>query len=222
MPAPPYPVVLRIEGRPCLVVGGGPVAARKVTDLFECGADVTVVAPDIDPSIDALRAWAEQHDRRLHVERRPYRDGEAASYRLVVTATGIPAVDRRAAADAESAGIWVNSADDADHCTFFLPSVHREGTVSVSVSTGGASPALAAWLRRRIGESLGPHLGDLADLLEGGRAALRDAGRPTSSVDWAALLDGELPGLVRGGRIDEARLVIARAVAEATEGSRHP
>jgi precorrin-2 dehydrogenase/sirohydrochlorin ferrochelatase len=214
--------VLRIEGRPCLVVGGGPVAARKVTDLFECGADVTVVAPDIDPSIDALRAWAEQHDRRLHVERRPYRDGEAASYRLVVTATGIPAVDRRAAADAESAGIWVNSADDADHCTFFLPSVHREGTVSVSVSTGGASPALAAWLRRRIGESLGPHLGDLADLLEGGRAALRDAGRPTSSVDWAALLDGELPGLVRGGRIDEARLVIARAVAEATEGSRHP
>jgi siroheme synthase-like protein len=221
MPAPPYPVVLRIEGRPCLVVGGGPVAARKVTDLFECGADVTVVAPDIDPSIDALRASAEQHDRRLHVERRPYRDGEAASYRLVVTATGIPAVDRRAAADAESAGIWVNSADDADHCTFFLPSVHREGTVSVSVSTGGASPALAAWLRRRIGESLGPHLGDLADLLEGGRAALRDAGRPTSSVDWTALLDGELPGLVRGGRIEEARLVIARAVAEAAEGSRH-
>lgn len=221
MPAPPYPVVLRIEGRPCLVVGGGPVAARKVTDLFECGADVTVVAPDIDPSIDALRAWAEHHERRLHVERRPYRDGEAASYRLVVTATGIPAVDRRAAADAESAGIWVNSADDADHCTFFLPSVHREGTVSVSVSTGGASPALAAWLRRRIGESLGPHLGDLADLLEGGRAALRDAGRPTSSVDGTALLDGELPGLVRGGRIEEARLVIARAVAEAAEGSRH-
>ena len=222
MPAPPYPVVLRVEGRPCLVVGGGPVAARKVTDLFECGADVTVVAPDIDPSIDALRAVAEQCDRHLQVERRPYRAGEAARYRLVVTATGIPAVDRRAAADAESAGIWVNSADDADHCTFFLPSVHREGTVSVSVSTGGASPALAAWLRRRIGESLGPHLGDLADLLEGGREALRDAGRPTSSVDWTALLDGELPALVRDGRVDEARSVIARAVAEATEGSGRP
>ena len=222
MPAPPYPVVLRVEGRPCLVVGGGPIAARKVTDLFECGADVTVVAPDIDPSIEALEASAEQHDGRLQVERRPYRAGEAAGYRLVVTATGIPEVDRRAAADAESAGIWVNSADDADHCTFFLPSVHREGAVSVSVSTGGASPALAGWLRRRIGESLGPHLGDLAELLEGGRAALRTAGRPTSSVDWTALLDGQLPVLVRDGRIDEARAVIAGAVAEATEGSRRP
>jgi siroheme synthase-like protein len=220
MPAPAYPVVLRVEGRPCLVVGGGPVAARKVTDLFECGANVTVVAPDIDPSIDALEATAEQRDRHLHVERRPYRAGEAAGYRLVVTATGIPEVDRRAAADAETAGIWVNSADDADHCTFFLPSVHREGAVSVSVSTGGASPALAAWLRRRIGETLGPHLGELAELLEGGRVALRTAGRPTSSVDWTALLDGELPGLVRGGRIDEARAVIAGAVAEATKGSR--
>lgn len=222
MPAPPYPVVLRVEGRPCLVVGGGPIAARKVTDLFECGADVTVVAPDIDPSIEALEASAEHHDGRLRVERRPYSAGEAAGYRLVVTATGIPEVDRRAAADAESAGIWVNSADDADHCTFFLPSVHREGAVSVSVSTGGASPALAAWLRRRIGESLGPHLGDLAELLEDGRAALRTAGRPTSSVDWTALLDGQLPVLVRDGRIDEARAVIAGAVAEATEGSRRP
>lgn len=217
--APTYPVVLRIEGRRCLVVGGGPVAARKVADLFECGAEVTVVAPEVDPSIDALAAAAGRARRDLRVERRRYRDGEAADYRLVVTATGIPEVDRRAAADAEAAGIWVNSADDADHCTFFLPSVHREGTVSVSVSTGGASPALAAWLRRRIGESLGPHLGTLAELLEEGRTNLRGAGRPTSAVDWTALLDGELPGLVRAGRIEEARGHIDAAVAKATEGS---
>ncbi len=219
-PAPPYPVVLRVEGRPCLVVGGGPVAARKVTDLFECGAQVTVVAPDIHPSIDALAAGAGPDRRDLRVERRRYRDGEAADYRLVVTATGIPEVDRRAAADAEAAGIWVNSADDADHCTFFLPSVHREGTVSVAVSTGGASPALAAWLRRRIGESLGPHLGTLAELLEEGRTTLREAGRPTNAVDWTALLEGGLAGLVREGRVEEARGRIDASVAKATEGSR--
>ncbi len=216
---PPYPVVLRVEGRPCLVVGGGPVAARKVADLFECGADVTVVAPEIDPAIDVLAAAAERDGRALRVERRPYRDGEAARYRLVVTATGIPEVDRGAAADAESAGIWVNSADDADHCTFFLPSVHREGAVSVSVSTGGASPALAAWLRRQIGEALGPHLGTLAELLDEGRGSLRQAGRPTSAVDWAALLDGGLPELVRDGRIEEARRSIEAAVARAAAPS---
>jgi siroheme synthase-like protein len=210
--------VLRVEGRPCLVVGGGPVAARKVADLFESGAEVTVVAPDIDRAIDALAA-AGCDGRVLHLERRPYRDGEAADYRLVVTATGIPEVDRRAAADAESAGIWVNSADDADHCTFFLPSVHRQGPVSVSVSTGGASPALAAWLRRRIGETLGPHLGDLAELLDEGRALLRAAGRPTSAVDWTALLDGDLPQLVDEGRIEEARRRIDAAIELAITGA---
>jgi siroheme synthase-like protein len=213
--APPYPVVLRVEGRPCLVVGGGPVAARKIADLFGCGADVTVVAPEIDPAIDALAAAAERDGRALRVVRRTYRDGEAAHYRLVITATGIPAIDRRAAADAESAGIWVNSADDADRCTFFLPSVHRQGAVSVSVSTGGTSPALAAWLRRQIGETVGPHLGTLAELLDEGRGALRRAGQPTSAVDWTALLDGGLPELVRDGRIEEARRSIEAAVARA-------
>jgi siroheme synthase-like protein len=220
-PAPPYPVVLRIEGRRCLVVGGGPVAARKVADLFECGAQVTVVAPEVDDAIVALAGTAGA-ERVLEVERRPYRAGEAADYRLVVTATGIPEVDRLAAADAESAGIWVNSADDADHCTFFLPSVHREGSVSVSVSTGGASPALAAWLRRRIGASLGPHLGVLATLLEDGRNALRDAGCPTNAVDWTVLLDGELPELVRTGRLVEAKRCVDDAVATAAEGTPLP
>jgi siroheme synthase-like protein len=218
--APPYPVVLRIEGRPCLVVGGGPVAARKVADLYECGGEVTVVAPDIDESIVTLAGAAEKEGRLLRIARRPYRNGEASRYRLVITATGIPEVDRRAAADAESAGIWVNSADDAEHCTFFLPSVHRQGPVTVSVSTGGASPALAAWLRRRIGAVLGPHLGTLATMLEEGRGELRAAGRPTSAVDWSALLDGDLPRLMREGRVEEARRLIDGAVARATEGSR--
>ena len=216
----PYPVVLRIEGRACLVVGGGRVAARKVGDLYECGAEVTVVAPDVDESIVVLAQSAERDGRLLRIARRPYRNGEASRYRLVITATGIAEVDRRAAADAESAGVWVNSADDADHCTFFLPSVHRQGPVTVSVSTGGASPALAAWLRRRIGAVLGPHLGALAVMLEGGRAELRAAGRPTSAVDWTALLDGDLPKLMREGRRDEAQRLVDEAVARATEGSR--
>jgi siroheme synthase-like protein len=200
-------------------VGGGPVAARKVADLFECGADVTVVAPDVDPAIEALAARADRDRRRLVIERRRYRTGEATAYRLVVTATGVPAVDRQAAADAEAAGIWVNSADDAERCTFFLPSVHREGAVSVAVSTSGTSPALAAWLRRRIAEALGPHLGTLALLLEEGRSALREAGQPTNAVDWAALLDGELPDLVSQGRLEEARRCISASVAGAAGGS---
>lgn len=212
-PPPPYPVVLRLEGRACLVVGGGSVAARKASGLLECGAVVTLVAPELVEEIEALTA--DPAPGALRVERRRYQSGEAAAYRLVVTATGVPAVDRLAAADAEAAGVWVNSADDADHCTFFLPSVHRDGPVSVAVSTGGASPALAAWLRRRIGKSLGGHLGVVAELLEDGRQALRRAGRPTTAVDWATLLDGDLPRLVAEGRLAEARDLVDEAVAAA-------
>lgn len=209
-PVPMYPVVLRIEGRRCLVVGGGPVAARKVRELHRCGALVTVVAPEVDPAIDDLAT--SEGPGSVRVERRPYDAREAGDYRLVVTATGRPEIDRTVAADAEAAGVWVNSADDATRCTFILPSVHRDGSVSVSVSTGGASPALASWLRRRVGDTLGEGLGPLAELLEETRHRLMAAGRPTNAVDWAALLDGPLPSLVREGDLDRARALLAETV----------
>lgn len=141
-----------------------PVAARKVAGLVESGARVTVVAPEVVAPIDGLAAT---------VHRRPYRAGEAAAYRLVVTATGVPEVDRAVAADADAARVWVNSADDVAHCTFLLPSVHRDGPVTVAVSTGGASPALATWLRRRMGAAAGEGLGTLAGLLNGARLRRR-------------------------------------------------
>ncbi|HEX4082248.1 MAG TPA: NAD(P)-dependent oxidoreductase [Acidimicrobiales bacterium] len=227
MPANPalYPVSLDVTGRPCLVVGGGTIAAGKVAGLLAGGAAVTVVAPDVDEAIDALAAattaTADDAAERagmgsVTVRRRPYRAGEAADYRLVVTATGIAAVDGAVAADAAAAAVWVNSADDPARCTFHLPSVHRDGPVSVAVSTGGASPALAIWLRRRAADALGPGLGDLAGLLDEARRRLQAAGRPTSSVDWATVLDGSLPQLVRDGQLDEARQLLADAVDPST------
>ncbi len=213
-PSPPYPVVLRLEGRPCLVVGGGAVASRKVAGLHECGAEVTVVAPEIDRSISELATRAEA---TVQIRRRPYRSGEASGYRLVITATGIAEVDRRAAADADAAGVWVNSADDAEHCSFFLPSVHRQGRVTVSVSTGGASPALAAWLRRRLGAVLGAHLEPLAEVLERARLGLRAAGRPTHALDWSGLLDGDLPRLLEAGHRAAAERLVDAALARAME-----
>ena len=135
-----YPVSLDVEGRACLVVGGGPVAARKASGLLRCGAVVTVIAPDICTAMAELSP--------LTIARRPYAAGDAGGYRLVVTATGIAAVDGAVYADADAAGVWVNSADDSEHCSFILPSVHRDGAVTLAVSTGGQSPALASWLRR--------------------------------------------------------------------------
>ncbi len=200
-----YPVSLEVTGRPCLVVGGGPVAARKVRALLECGARVTVIAPSLSDDMNAVAP-------SLHaVERRPYRDGEASAYRLVLTATGRPDVDGIVFADAEAAGVWVNSADDSAHCSFILPAVHRDGAVSVSVSTGGLSPALASWLRDRLAAACGEGVGSLAEVLGEARQRLRDAGVRSDSVDWAALLDGPLPGLVRSGDWDGVRDIVSAA-----------
>jgi siroheme synthase-like protein len=133
-----------------------------------------------------------------------------------VTATGDHSVDAAVHDDAENAGVWVNSADDPDHCTFVLPAVTRDGPVTVAISTGGASPALASWLRRRVAEAIGPGLAPLASLLDDARQRIHSRGASTETVDWEALLDGPLPGLVRLGNLDEARLILQAAVDGAT------
>jgi siroheme synthase-like protein len=207
LPAPPplYPVSLEVSGRSCLVVGGGRVAARKARALLDCGAAVTVIAPLLGDDMEALVP-------SLHgVERRAYGQGDASTYRLVVTATGIPEVDGVVYADAEAAGVWANSADDLAHCSFILPAVHRDGAVTVSVSTGGLSPALASWLRTRVASECGDGLGILAQLLGEARANLKRAGLRSDSVDWARLLDGPLLELIRAGEIDNARATVLAA-----------
>ena len=184
------------------------MAARKARALVECGAAVTVVAPSLSNAMEALEPL-------LHaVERRPYRPGDASAFRLVVTATGRPDVDGAVYGDAEAAGVWVNSADDPAHCSFILPAVHRDGAVTVSVSTGGLSPALASWLRDRIADQWDGRIGTLALLLGEARDRLRAAGVPSDSVDWAGLLNGPVPALVQAGKIDEARERIAIATRQ--------
>ena len=144
---PQYPVNLILAGKPCLVVGGGAMAARKVAGLLACGADVRVIAAGAGPEIRAMGL----------VEERPYRRGDVAGYRLVIAATDDPETNRAVFEDGEAAGIWVNSADDPASCSFTLPSVVRRGPIMVTVSTGGHSPALAAWLKGRVQGNWAPN-----------------------------------------------------------------
>jgi siroheme synthase-like protein len=132
----------------------------------------------------------------------------------VVTATGRPDVDGAVHHDAENGGVWVNSADDRAHSSFILPAVHRDGAVTVAVSTGGVSPAFSSWLRDRLRDECGEGMGALAALIGEQRERLRRAGRSSDSVDWAALLDGPLLDFVRAGDWDNAQAIVAAAVAE--------
>lgn len=208
LPAAFYPVSLDVTGRACLVVGGGKVAARKARTLVECGALVTVIAKSLATEMEELS------ERLEAVERRTYAGGDAARFRLVVTATGDPDVDGAVHADAEMAGVWINSADDRAHSSFILPAVHRDGAVTVAVSTGGLSPAFASWLRDRLAAECGENAGALAALIGEAREQLVRSGKRSDSVDWAALLDGPLLDLVRAGDWDNAQAIVTAAVTE--------
>jgi len=191
-----YPVNLIVRGKRCLVVGGGPVAARKVAGLLACGAEVHVIATVPGPLLA---------DLPVTIEARPYRRGDLAGYRLVIAATNDAVVNRAIFEEAEESRTWINSADDPASCSFTLPSVVRQGPIMVTVSTGGHSPALAAWLKRRIADTLGPEYLVLLDVLSAAREDLRASGRSTEHADWQSMLDSDMLELIKAGQVNLAR-----------------
>ncbi|MDQ3145665.1 MAG: bifunctional precorrin-2 dehydrogenase/sirohydrochlorin ferrochelatase [Actinomycetota bacterium] len=195
--SPQYPVNLILAGQRCLVVGGGRVAAGKVAGLLAAQAVVVVVAPEVVAGIADLEG--------VSVQRRRYRPGEVGDYRLAITATDDPAVNRQVRLDGEASGVWVNSADDPANCSFTLPAVVRQGPIMVTVATGGHSPALATWLRRHVERELDESYALLLDLLAERRAELQQAGIPTEGASWQEALDSGIIDLVRTGQIDRAR-----------------
>ncbi len=196
----PYPVALVVEGWPCLVVGAGPVAARRIGGLLDSGSRLTVVAPHVATPVAAYEARG-----RLVVERRPYRPGEAARYRLVVAATGVPAVDDQVVRDAEEAGVLANRPARGGPGSFLVPAVHRQGAITVAVSTAGGSPAMAAWLRRRLAAAVGPEVATLVDLVSEERPSLLD-----QDPDWPKLFDEAFVHLARGD-VQAARALVRRS-----------
>jgi uroporphyrin-III C-methyltransferase/precorrin-2 dehydrogenase/sirohydrochlorin ferrochelatase len=149
------PVVLSLRDRKCLVVGGGEVALRKIEGLLESGSRVTAVSPSPVPAVEALAARGQ-----LTLERRGYRDGEAAGYRLVFAATDDRRTNRQVAADAEAAGVWVNVADDPELCTFHMPARVIRGPLQIAVASEGSAPFAVRRLRQLLERRFPPEWGD--------------------------------------------------------------
>jgi len=198
---PSYPVNLVLTGRRCLVVGGGSVAARKVEGLLDAGASVHVIATEIGASVKALG----DEGRAVSYDERPYETGDVEGYWLVVTATDNSSTNRQVFEECEARRIWVNSADDPANCSFTLPSLIRQGSLLVTFSTGGRSPAVATWLRRRFGDEFGPEYVTLIDMLSSARDTIREAGQPTEGLDWQGALDSGMLDLIREGHLAEAK-----------------
>ncbi len=204
-----FPLFVELAGRPCVVLGGGAVAERKVQSLLEAGALVTVVSPSLTP---ALRAHVSA-GRVAHIGR-VYTRGDLAGASLAFAATDDGAINAAVAREGRERGVWVNAADDPAHCDAILPAIVRRGAITIAVGTGGASPALARAVRERVELALPEAYGALAEVAGSVRRELRAAGRRASAEAWQeALRDGLAPLLDGGGRDEALRRLRARLVA---------
>jgi len=146
-----YPAFLRLTGRPCLVVGGGPVAEQKVRALLRAGASVTVLSPDLTDELSTQAASS-----RIRHLQRSYVSGDLSGYRVVVAATDDDAIQRQVAAEAATAGVLVNVVDRPELCDFIVPSILERGDLLIAVSTCGQSPTLARRIREELEGRFGP------------------------------------------------------------------
>ncbi len=206
-----YPIFLDLADRPCLVVGGGPVAERKVESLLAVGARVTVVSPTVTAR---LAAWARAG--RVAHRARAYRVNDLTGLQIVFVATDDEAVTQAVAAAARARGIWVNAADQPARCDFILPSVIRRGRLAVAESTGGASPAAARAIRKELEGYLTERHAALVDLAAETRANLRTRAVSASPGRWQrALGDRRMRRLIADGRRHQARRMLARRLESA-------
>ncbi len=150
-----FPMFVKLQGRRCLVVGAGKIAAGKIASLLLAGADVLVVAPR---ATRRIAAWSRAGRIRWH--RRKFAPRDLRGARLVVSATGSSDVNERVIREARRLRVLCNAVDDPAHCDFYYPAVVRRGLFQIAISTSGASPSLAHRLRRELERTFSSDFGD--------------------------------------------------------------
>ncbi len=153
-----YPIFLELDRRPCLVIGGGAVAARKAKQLAACGARVRVVSPECGAGLKQLAAR-----RKVSWTPRLFKPSDLKGAELVIAATDCRPVNEQASRLARRKRIWINVVDQPRLCSFNVPSVVRRGKLEMAISTGGASPALSRWIRKDLEKRYGSELGRLLE-----------------------------------------------------------
>ena len=208
-----YPVFFDLEGRSVLVIGGGRLALEKVTGLLAAEACVTVVASDINGELSELR-----DDGQLEHLAREYHSGDMQGRALVMAANDDPSANAALHADARAIGVPLNAADDPTNCDFILPAVVRNPPLTLAISTGGGSPAMARRVREELSDYLDAETSSLADLVAEVRAELREQGvfRSIPSDAWQSAMDSPLRILLAQRRGEEAKALLLKRLNAAT------
>jgi siroheme synthase-like protein len=188
-PKPPvyYPIFLNIQGKKCVVVGGGQVALRKIKMLIDCKAKVTVITPALHPALEQL-----VESRAIRLIERNYKPGDLEDSALVIAATDTKGVNKRVAHDAKKQGIIVNVADDPELSDYIVPSFFKRGNLTVAVSTAGVSPALARKIRTKLEKNFGEEYASLLSLIGEVRSTLKEKAYTVDTEVWQRALDLDL------------------------------
>lgn len=176
------------------MIGGGSIAARKVAQLVDLGAQVTVVSPALDPAIARLVDCGAVDYRARRWER-----GDLAGYALAFAATNDPQAHREIFAEAQERGILLNVADEPRHCDFISPAIVKRGDLQIAISTSGASPASAARIRRDLEERFGWEYAAALKVMRAAREYLKARGSSARGARLRALAASDLAALIRAG-----------------------
>jgi siroheme synthase-like protein len=204
-----YPVFLDIADKPVVIIGGGTIAEQKVGNLLEAGAQVTIVSPDLNENLEALR----REGKLMHIKRE-YEPGDLEGYELAFVATDSRAENEKVWQEGRQRKIWVNAVDDIPNCDFIMPGIIRRGELTLAISTSGKSPAMARKMREDLEEFLSEDDAALLDLAGEVRTQIRAKGLDAKAclhcqrdnLDvWNAALDGIVKDLLREGKRDEAK-----------------
>jgi siroheme synthase-like protein len=208
-----YPILLKLEGKRCVVIGGGWGTESRVRDLLDTGALVTLISPMATPELEQLA-----REKRFRWEPREYQPGDLSDAFLVVVCPHNRSQNSRIWAEAEVCGIPINAIDDSRHCTFIFPAVYRQGDLVVAVSSSGKSPAMAARIRDWIARKFGPEYGTLLNLLGELRPEVmkRQPRFKQRRLIWYRLIDSKAIKLLKAGKPEAARAICFEILEEET------
>lgn len=207
---PLYPLFLKLEGRRCVVIGGGKVATRKVQSLIECGARVLVVSPELCPELEKRASAGE-----IDVVRRGFEPDDIRGAVVAIAATSLRSVNETVVEAGRAIGVLVNVVDVPGLCDFYVPSSFERGDLQIAVSTGGAFPALAKKLRIALEAQFGPEYQAYLELLtrfrEQVKARIADSHRRAEAEN--AFLELPVFDLLAEGKREEAESALGQCLS---------
>jgi precorrin-2 dehydrogenase/sirohydrochlorin ferrochelatase len=199
-----YPLFLDIRNKKCLVVGGGSVGTRKTETLIRCGAEVTVISKDFSAGFSGLK-----NTKNPVLFSKDYDSSDLEGMFLVFAATSDRDLNERIRLDAEKQGKLYSIADDPDRSCFIAPSVVERGDLTIAVSTGGQSPALARKLRQDLATLYGPEYDEFLRIMGAFRKRILEKGHDPEAHKhlFRQVIDRDVPSMIKEGRNDDVKAV---------------